>query len=51
LSGIAYNGVDEKGVVQWNGVRNIRLTKFELGYTFQYVVESFNFNTNQWVFK
>jgi len=49
LSVLAYNGVDKKtGKDLWDGVRNIRLTKFEFGYTFQSVIESFNYNTNQW---
>jgi len=51
LSGLAYNGRDRRGVVLWDAVRNMRMVKFELGCTFQSVIESFNYNTNLWAAK
>jgi len=51
LSGLAYNGRNERGEVLWDAVRNIRMVKFEFGCSFQSVIESFNYNTNQWAAK
>uniref|UniRef100_A0A915JXS8 Lysophospholipid acyltransferase 5 n=1 Tax=Romanomermis culicivorax TaxID=13658 RepID=A0A915JXS8_ROMCU len=49
LVGLSYNGQDTATrKALWDGLRNIRTTKFELGCTFQSVIESFNINTNQW---
>ncbi|VDP42864.1 unnamed protein product [Soboliphyme baturini] len=51
LSGIAHNLDPKTGEQLWDGVRNIRLTKFEFCASFQSMIESFNYNTNQWAAK
>jgi len=45
LSGIAYNG-EKDGEDQWNGVRDLHITGWELGSDFTSCVESFNVGTN-----
>lgn len=45
---MGYNG-EENGVVQWNGVENIKLRIFENTTEFNHYILSFNVNTNQWV--
>ncbi|XP_020602607.1 lysophospholipid acyltransferase 5-like [Orbicella faveolata] len=51
ISGISYNGKTEDGKVKWDGLRNIKLSIYETMYTFQHCVDSFNINTNKWVFR
>lgn len=51
ISGLGYNGRSEKGVVRWDGCSNVHLLLFETAYTFQHVIDAFNLNTNQWMFK
>jgi lysophospholipid acyltransferase 5 len=46
LAGLGYNGKDEKGEDQWDGVRDLNILKWELGSDYQSVVESFNCGTN-----
>ncbi|KHJ44990.1 MBOAT family protein [Trichuris suis] len=48
LSGLGHNIHPKTGEQLWDGVRNFRLSKFELSATFQGIIESFNYNTNQW---
>uniref|UniRef100_A0A5S6QDF0 Lysophospholipid acyltransferase 5 n=1 Tax=Trichuris muris TaxID=70415 RepID=A0A5S6QDF0_TRIMR len=50
LTGLGHNVDPTSGEQLWDGVRNFRLTKFELSATFQGIIESFNYNTNQWAF-
>lgn len=45
LNGIARNDSSED---KWDGVRDFHISRFELGYTCQSMVDSFNYNTNQW---
>eukprot|EP00112_Aurelia_sp_Birch-Aquarium-sp1_P020205 Seg5152.1 transcript_id=Seg5152.1/GoldUCD/mRNA.D3Y31 product="Lysophospholipid acyltransferase 5" protein_id=Seg5152.1/GoldUCD/D3Y31 len=50
FTGLGYNGVDANGKAKWDGLRNIRLTKFYItGYTLESLVGCFNINTNNWV--
>ncbi|XP_074625933.1 lysophospholipid acyltransferase 5-like isoform X1 [Acropora palmata] len=51
ISGIGYNGRTEDGKVRWDGVRNVKLSVYETIYTFQHIIDSFNINTNKWVFR
>ncbi|KAL9970371.1 hypothetical protein ACROYT_G022734 [Oculina patagonica] len=51
ISGISYNGKTEDGKAKWDGLRNIKLSIYETMYTFQHCVDSFNINTNKWVFR
>jgi lysophospholipid acyltransferase 5 len=46
LAGLGYNGKNEKGEDQWDGVRDLNIAKFELGSDYNSVVESFNCGTN-----
>ncbi len=48
LTGLSYDGKGKDGKVKWNGLRNIKMRRFEFGHSFQSVIESFNLNTNQW---
>ena len=52
LVGISHNGVDAKsGETKWDGLRNMRMTIFETGCSFQSIIDSFNLNTNKWAAK
>lgn len=51
ISGISYNGKAEDGKVKWDGLRNIKISVYETMYTFQHCIDSFNINTNKWVFR
>lgn len=51
LTGLSYNGVDENGNAKWDGLRNIRVTKYFTGYTLESLVKCFNINTNEWVLR
>ncbi|XP_032242937.1 lysophospholipid acyltransferase 5 [Nematostella vectensis] len=51
ISGLGYNGKTEDGKLQWDGLRNMKLSIYEVSYTYQHIVDSFNINTNKWVFK
>lgn len=46
MAGLGYNGKNEKGEDQWDGVRDLNIAKFELGSDSNSVVESFNCGTN-----
>eukprot|EP00794_Sanderia_malayensis_P015000 gene15000-16549_t len=48
-TGLSYNGVDEHGIAKWDSLKNIQLSKYFSGHTFQSLVVCFNVNTNQWV--
>ncbi|KAK9884303.1 hypothetical protein WA026_005255 [Henosepilachna vigintioctopunctata] len=49
LFGITYDGIDEKGEKQWNGLENVKLSIFENTLDFDDYVHSFNTNTNLWL--
>lgn len=51
LVGISYNGKDINGNIEWNGVCNVQLRKLEEGYRLRDYIQSFNYNTNQWMAK
>ncbi|XP_068699220.1 lysophospholipid acyltransferase 5-like [Montipora foliosa] len=51
ISGIGYNGKTADGKVRWDGVRNVKLSVYETAYNFQHMIDSFNINTNKWVFR
>jgi len=46
LAGLGYNGKNDKGEDQWDGVRDLHIFKWELGSDYQSVIESFNCGTN-----
>ncbi|KRY85061.1 Lysophospholipid acyltransferase 5 [Trichinella pseudospiralis] len=50
LVGLGYNLDEKSGEQLWDGVRNIRLGRFELSASFQSIIDSFNYNTNKWAF-
>ncbi|CAG5121954.1 unnamed protein product, partial [Candidula unifasciata] len=49
LTGMSYNGVDEKGQAKWDGCTNIKVWQLETGESFSDFIQSFNVNTNQWM--
>ncbi|XP_048881775.1 lysophospholipid acyltransferase 5 [Brienomyrus brachyistius] len=49
LSGLGYNGKDEKGVHQWDACANMRVWHYETTPLFTGTIASFNINTNAWV--
>ncbi|XP_033764011.1 lysophospholipid acyltransferase 5-like [Pecten maximus] len=51
LVGVSYNGKDINGNIEWNGVCNVQLRKLEEGYRLRDYIQSFNYNTNQWMAK
>ncbi|XP_034171298.2 lysophosphatidylcholine acyltransferase 3 protein nessy [Osmia lignaria lignaria] len=46
--GLTYNGRDKKNQPVWNGCENIQLLTFETATRFNYLILSFNINTNHW---
>lgn len=51
ISGLSFNGKTADGKVKWDGLRNVKLSVYETMYTFQQCIDSFNINTNKWVFR
>lgn len=51
LTGLTYNGLDENGNPKWNGCSNVNIKVFELAQNFIDYIDSFNINTNLWVFQ
>ncbi|KAI2655360.1 Lysophospholipid acyltransferase 5 [Labeo rohita] len=49
LSGLGYNGKNEKGEHQWDACANVRVWLFETTPLFTGTINSFNINTNAWV--
>ncbi|KAJ1528521.1 hypothetical protein ONE63_006928 [Megalurothrips usitatus] len=49
LSGITYNGKDDKNVTKWDGCANVRLSVFEGCTKFNHYIIAFNTNTNHWI--
>lgn len=47
--GLTYNGENEHGEAQWNGLENIGISIFENTTEFNHYIQSFNVNTNHWV--
>ncbi|CAG8580776.1 573_t:CDS:2 [Gigaspora rosea] len=48
LSGISFNGYDDNGNVEWNGLANVEKWKFEFAPSLSQIIGSFNTNTNLW---
>ncbi|CAG8439294.1 11441_t:CDS:2 [Ambispora gerdemannii] len=48
LSGISFNGFNEKGQAEWNGLSNVAKYRFEFATSLSQIVTSFNTNTNLW---
>ncbi|XP_015669514.1 lysophospholipid acyltransferase 5 isoform X2 [Protobothrops mucrosquamatus] len=49
LTGLGYNGRDEKGLPQWDACANMKVWMFETTPYFTGTIASFNTNTNNWV--
>ncbi|KAK9470887.1 MBOAT, membrane-bound O-acyltransferase family-domain-containing protein [Dipodascopsis tothii] len=49
LSGLGYNGRDDKGRARWDRVRNIDPVRFETGQNTFTLLEKWNMNTNKWL--
>ncbi|KAF0411976.1 MBOAT-domain-containing protein [Gigaspora margarita] len=49
LSGISFNGYDDHGNAEWNGLANVDRWRFEFATSLADIVGSFNTNTNLWV--
>ncbi|XP_068111367.1 lysophospholipid acyltransferase 5 [Hyperolius riggenbachi] len=49
LSGLGYNGKNEKGEPQWDACANMKVWMFETTPLFTGTIASFNINTNDWV--
>ncbi|KAF9580179.1 Lysophosphatidylcholine acyltransferase 3 [Lunasporangiospora selenospora] len=48
LSGITFNGYDEQGRPEWDGLRNVNPLKYEFATSLNQIIGSFNMNTNYW---
>ncbi|KAG9304485.1 hypothetical protein G9A89_020049 [Geosiphon pyriformis] len=48
LSGITFNGYNDHGHAEWNGLANVVKHRFEFATTFTEIIGSFNTNTNLW---
>ncbi|XP_020849805.1 lysophospholipid acyltransferase 5 [Phascolarctos cinereus] len=49
LTGLGFNGLDEKGHPLWNACANMKIWLFETNPRFTGTIASFNINTNAWV--
>ncbi|XP_044305565.1 lysophospholipid acyltransferase 5 [Varanus komodoensis] len=49
LTGLGYNGKDEKGMAKWDACANMKVWLFETTPYFTGTIASFNTNTNAWV--
>ncbi|KAG8130204.1 putative Lysophospholipid acyltransferase 5-like protein [Naja naja] len=49
LTGLGYNGRDEKGLPQWDACANMKIWMFETTPYFTGTIASFNTNTNNWL--
>ncbi|XP_068223260.1 lysophospholipid acyltransferase 5 isoform X2 [Palaemon carinicauda] len=49
MSGLAFNGRDTTGGMRWDGCRNVNVLLWEGSTQFGHLIQSFNYNTNQWV--
>ncbi|KAG0241767.1 MBOAT, membrane-bound O-acyltransferase family-domain-containing protein [Mortierella sp. GBAus27b] len=48
LSGITFNGYDDQGRPEWDGLRNVNPLNYEFATSLGQVIASFNMNTNYW---
>ncbi|CAG8555964.1 1049_t:CDS:2 [Ambispora leptoticha] len=48
LSGISFNGYNEKGQAEWDGLSNVSIYRFEFATSLSQIVAAFNTNTNLW---
>ncbi|KAF9972167.1 hypothetical protein BGZ65_009978, partial [Modicella reniformis] len=48
LSGITFNGYDDQGKPEWDGLRNVNPINYEFATSLAQVIASFNMNTNYW---
>lgn len=49
VTGLTYNGTDQKGNIRWDGCANVKLRVYEGATKFGHLIASFNINTNNWV--
>lgn len=49
LSGLGFNGVNSKGQLKWDRVKNIDIYRVELGQNTHDILEAWNMNTNKWL--
>ncbi|CAG8607359.1 5216_t:CDS:2 [Paraglomus occultum] len=48
LLGISFNGFDDNGQPEWNGLANVESLRFEFATSLNDIISSFNINTNLW---
>ncbi|KAG0242322.1 hypothetical protein BGW41_004536 [Actinomortierella wolfii] len=48
LSGLTFNGYDQQGRPEWDGLRNVNPVGYEFATSLSQVISSFNMNTNHW---
>ncbi|KAK3815441.1 MAG: MBOAT, membrane-bound O-acyltransferase family-domain-containing protein [Benniella sp.] len=48
LSGITFNGYDDQGRPEWDGLRNVNPLNYEFATSLGQIIASFNMNTNYW---
>ncbi|KAF9973230.1 hypothetical protein BGZ73_003568 [Actinomortierella ambigua] len=48
LSGLTFNGYDQQGRPEWDGLRNVNPLGYEFATSLSQVITSFNMNTNHW---
>ncbi|CAG8448610.1 24421_t:CDS:2 [Dentiscutata erythropus] len=48
LSGISFNGYDDNGNAEWNGMANVEKWNFEFATSLSQIIGTFNTNTNLW---
>jgi len=51
MTGLTYNGTDEKGNALWDSCANIRIRNYEKASSCLELIQSFNINTNRWMAK
>ncbi|CAI9741420.1 Hypothetical predicted protein [Octopus vulgaris] len=51
LTGLPYNGEDEKGNPTWNSMENIKLYEFETSFSLYGLTKAFNVQTSTWMVK
>ncbi|XP_067945571.1 lysophospholipid acyltransferase 5-like [Watersipora subatra] len=49
FSGMAYNGKDAQGIIQWDQCANVKVNRYFTATQTQHFIDSFNINTNKWV--
>ncbi|KAG0266623.1 hypothetical protein DFQ27_009630 [Actinomortierella ambigua] len=48
LSGLTFNGYDQQGRPEWDGLRNVNPLGYEFATSLAQIITSFNMNTNHW---